>query len=185
MTQEQHHSQLLCAAHCTAHKGTNTKKSFFSFVYLCLYVCLWHLYICVHVYTHNNTYSSWYFDGKVLHLQQVRKDLTSAMVQCLKLPRRITTISVLTLSRSSLRRNETGCPWRLPDWVVRGVLISACASTQITPRCGHCCAWPLTEPSAKLETATKTLLQFLLQNNYKNNGQSLSFSQPHCYLSTH
>lgn len=64
-----------------------------------------------------------------------------------------------TLSCSSLRRNETGCPCRFPDEVVRGVLMSAWASTQITPRSGQCRAWPLMVPIARLQRTNKIILK--------------------------
>jgi len=73
-----------------------------------------------------------------------------------------------TLSCSSLRRNETGCPWRFPDEVVRGVLMSAWASTQITQRSGQCRAWPLMVPIARLQ-GTNTVIEALCLAHLTNN----------------
>ena len=74
----------------------------------------------------------------------------------------------LTLSCSSLRRNETGCPWRFPDEVVRGVLMSAWASTQITQRSGQCRAWPLMVPIARLQE-TNMIIEALCLANITSN----------------
>lgn len=57
---------------------------------------------------------------------------------------------LITLFCRSLSKNATDCPWRFPEGEVRGVLISAWASTQIRHRSGHCWAWPSTEPIARL-----------------------------------
>ena len=56
----------------------------------------------------------------------------------------------LTLFCSSLSMKATDCPWRLPEGEVKGVFMSAWASTQIRHRSGHCLAWPSTEPMARL-----------------------------------
>lgn len=57
---------------------------------------------------------------------------------------------LITLFCRSLSKNATDWPWRFPEGEVRGVLISAWASTQIRQRSGHCWAWPSTEPIARL-----------------------------------
>lgn len=58
--------------------------------------------------------------------------------------------------------NATGWPWRFPDGEVIGVFMSAWASTQMTHRSGHCWAWPLTDPIARLgeERHSRKYLQF-------------------------
>lgn len=61
----------------------------------------------------------------------------------------------LTLSRSSLSIKATGWPWRFPEGDVSGVFTSACASTQMTQRSGHCWAWPATDPIPRLWMRSK------------------------------
>ena len=65
---------------------------------------------------------------------------------------------LLTLSCSSLSMNATGWPWRFPDGEVMGVFTSAWASTQMRHRSGHCWAWPLTDPMARLWKDEDSLL---------------------------
>lgn len=85
---------------------------------------------------------------------------------------------LLTLSCSSLRRNETGCPWRFPDEVVRGVLMSAWASTQITQRSGQCWAWPLMVPIARLQRTNTVILKVLCLANYQWLSQPVQLTLP-------
>ena len=47
-------------------------------------------------------------------------------------------------------RKLMGMPCKLPDGVLPEVLMSACASTQMTPRFGYLRVMPATEPTAML-----------------------------------
>ena len=57
---------------------------------------------------------------------------------------------------SSLTKKETGIPCRFPELVVRGVLMSACASTQRRARFSRMLAWPDTEPMPILWSPPRT-----------------------------
>lgn len=101
------------------------------------------------------------FSGDILLLIGKRSAATASVIffeiqefnSCQRLHNinmQITKWTLITLFCRSLSKNATDWPWRFPEGEVRGVLMSAWASTQIRHRSGHCWAWPSTEPIARL-----------------------------------
>lgn len=105
VTREQHQSQLLCAAHCAAHEGANTKKSFFSLVSLSVPVsgvtcvcgtCIYIVCACVH--TQQVHFFPCTLIGKICICTRYKRTSHQQWCNALRLPCGITTNRILTLS---------------------------------------------------------------------------------------